>query len=353
MRPTKLSLVAGGFALVLIGCSSATTEPAAAPTAAEEQAAEAVVPSVTVVDQDVSGGTVTIGAVVADRPGWIVIHISQDGAPGPVIGQSAVPEGSSSNVVVEIELGMATEQLFAMLHFDAGTEGVYEFPGDDAPVLVDDVIVNVAFQAEFQIEDTVSVTDQAASNGTVTVDLVSSQEPGWIVIHAAADGAPGAVIGFAPVGIGSTTDVSVDIDLEQATETLYAMLHLDLGVAGEYEFPGDDAPVFDGAGNVVLAPFALLDSQAAAGGEEVRVVDIDFKMKVITIPVGTTVTFVYDANLPHTATSDTGLFDSGTLRDGDTFSFTFDEAGEFPYFCKFHGGPGGSGMSGSVVVTEG
>ena len=55
MSPTKLSSVAGGFALVLVGCSSATTEPAAAPTAAEEQAAEPVVPSVTVVDQDVSG----------------------------------------------------------------------------------------------------------------------------------------------------------------------------------------------------------------------------------------------------------------------------------------------------------
>jgi len=353
MRPSKLSFVAGGFALVLVGCANATSEPAAEPTAAQEEPAVAANSSVTVSDQDASGGTVTIGQVVADQPGWIVIHISQDGAPGPVIGQSAVPEGSSSNVDVAITLDQATEQLFAMLHLDAGTEGVYEFPGDDAPVFVNDVIVNVPFQSGLEIQDAVSAGDQAASNGTVTVDLVSSQQSGWIVIHAAADGAPGPVVGFAPVGAGSNANVSVDIDLEQATETLYAMLHLDLGAAGEYEFPGDDAPVFDGEGNVVLDPFALLESQAAGEEEEVRVVDIDFELEVITIPVGTTVTWVYDANLPHTATSDTDVFNSGTLGDGDTFSYTFDEAGSFPYFCKFHGGVGGSGMSGIVNVTEG
>ena len=219
-------------------------------------------------------------------------------------------------------------------------------------MFVDDVIVNVPFQAAFPTSDAVTASDQAAADGAITVDLVSASQPGWIVIHAQADGAPGAVIGFAAIAVGNNANVAVEIDLDQATETLYAMLHLDLATAGEYEFPGDDAPVFDADGNVVLAPFALTEAQASAG-EEVKVVDVDFEMEVITIPVGTTVTWVYDASLPHTATSDTDLFNSGTLGEGDQFSYTFTDAGSFPYFCRFHGGPGGSGMSGVVNVTEG
>ncbi len=208
-------------------------------------------------------------------------------------------------------------------------------------------------EAMEEIVPSVTASDQAAAEGAITVDLVSATEPSWIVIHAQADGAPGPVIGFAAIEVGNNAKVAVEIDLDQATETLYAMLHLDLGTTGEYEFPGDDAPVFDAGGDVVLTPFALLEAQAMAEGEEVKVVDINFEAKVINVPVGTTVTWVYDGALPHTVTSDTNVFNSGTMGEGDEFTFTFTEAGSFPYFCKFHGGAGGSGMSGVVNVTEG
>jgi len=358
----KLSLVAGGLAVVLAACTAATSEPVSEPTSAppatsvpsatEEEAMEEMVPSVTVSDQDASGGTVTIEKVVADQAGWLVIHITRNGAPGPVIGQALVAAGSNENVEVTIDLDQATQQLFAMLHLDVGTEGEYEFPGDDAPVFVDDVIVNVPFQATFPAIDAVTASDQAAVNGAITVDLVSAAAPSWIVIHAQADGAPGPVIGFAAIEVGNNAKVAVEIDLDQATETLYAMLHLDLGTVGEYEFPGDDAPVFDAGGDVVLTPFALLEAQATAE-EEVKVIDINYQAKVVNVPVGTTVTWVYDGVLPHTVTSDTNVFNSGTMGEGDTFTYTFDEAGVFPYFCQFHGGTGGSGMSGIVNVTEG
>lgn len=310
--------------------------------------------SVTVSDQDASEGTVTIDRVVASEPGWLVIHVTRNGGPGPVIGQSPVIVGNNPNVPVDIDLSMATGQLFAMLHLDVGAAGEYEFPGDDVPVFVDDVIVNVPFQATFPIENAVTASDQAPVEGTVTVDLVSGVEPGWIVIHADAEGAPGPVIGFAPIIIGNNANVPVEIDLEGATDTLYAMLHLDLAAAGEYEFPGDDAPVFDPDGNIVLDPFALLSEAASAGTAEevtVNVVDVRFDLKVVSVPAGTTVTWVYSGTLPHTVTSDAGLFNSGTLRQGDTFTYTFQEAGTFPYHCEFHGGSGGSGMSGVVEVT--
>jgi plastocyanin len=47
----------------------------------------------------------------------------------------------------------------------------------------------------------------------------------------------------------------------------------------------------------------------------------------------------------HTVTSNTGVFNSGTLGPGQSFSFTFQNAGTFQYHCSFH-----AGMVGSVVV---
>jgi plastocyanin len=310
-------------------------------------------PSVTVTDQDVSEGNVSIESVLAAAPGWLAIHISQGGAPGPVIGQSPVIVGYNPEVGVAIDLSQATGQLFAMLHLDEGTAGVYEFPGADGPVFAGEAPVNVGFNVTFEVTPFVSVSDQVLAESTVTIDKVSAAEAGWIAIHIDASGSPGPVIGFALVGVGHNQNVAVEIDEAQATPILFAMLHLDAGVLGEYNFPGDDVPIFDIGGYIVMTQFQLLAEEASAGPVTVSVVDVNFREKEATVPVGTTVTWMYNATLPHTVTSDDGLFDSGTLGSGGSFSYTFDEAGTFAYHCRFHGGPGGSAMAGVIIVEEG
>ncbi len=59
-----------------------------------------------------------------------------------------------------------------------------------------------------------------------------------------------------------------------------------------------------------------------------------------------------NASFPHTVTADDGSFDSGTLNGGQSFSYTFEQPGEYPYYCALHGAPGGVGMAGTVTVTE-
>ena len=60
----------------------------------------------------------------------------------------------------------------------------------------------------------------------------------------------------------------------------------------------------------------------------------------ITVPVGATVTWIHrdreadSAVWFHNVTSETGLFDSGLLAFGDTFSYTFTERGTFNYYNK-------------------
>ena len=80
------------------------------------------------------------------------------------------------------------------------------------------------------------------------------------------------------------------------------------------------------------------------------VVDDAFDPGSITIDAGTRVTWTSSGQNPHTVTADDGSFGSGTLQDGDTFSSSFQTPGSYAYYCEIHGGLGGVGMSGVVVV---
>jgi plastocyanin len=61
-----------------------------------------------------------------------------------------------------------------------------------------------------------------------------------------------------------------------------------------------------------------------------------FKPDTITVPVGTTVVWENDDNIVHTVVSLDGAFRSPALDTEDKFSFTFDKAGTFEYFCSLH-----------------
>jgi predicted lipoprotein with Yx(FWY)xxD motif len=109
------------------------------------------------------------------------------------------------------------------------------------------------------VTNSVEVGNQELGDeGTVTVAEIVSASPGWIVIHAQADGSPGPILGATQVSVGVNSDVVVEIDTSGSTQTLYAMLHVDAGNLGEFEFPGgDDVPARDAEGNVVTPPFNI------------------------------------------------------------------------------------------------
>jgi plastocyanin len=77
----------------------------------------------------------------------------------------------------------------------------------------------------------------------------------------------------------------------------------------------------------------------------------------IQVSVGTTVTWTNNDSQPHTVTSGSNgqpdnKFNSSPnftplLNPGQTFSFTFTEAGEYPYFCTLH-----PNMVGTVSVSQ-
>jgi plastocyanin len=61
-----------------------------------------------------------------------------------------------------------------------------------------------------------------------------------------------------------------------------------------------------------------------------------FTPKVLTIAVGTTVTWTNVDDEPHTVTSVGGAFHSSALDTNDKYSFTFSKPGDYPYYCRLH-----------------
>lgn len=107
--------------------------------------------------------------------------------------------------------------------------------------------------------DSVVASDQTlGTDNTVVIDKVVVAADGWLVIHADAAGKPGPVLGYVAVKKGENDNVKVPLkDTTGLTATVWAMLHVDAGTVGMYEFPGADIPLMDAAGNTVMAQFKL------------------------------------------------------------------------------------------------
>ncbi len=84
-------------------------------------------------DQTGDGTTVTVASVTLPADGFVVIHADNDGAPGPVIGHSALlGAGDNTDVVVTLDTPLdADTTVFPMAHIDANANGDYEFAPPD------------------------------------------------------------------------------------------------------------------------------------------------------------------------------------------------------------------------------
>ena len=92
----------------------------------------------------------------------------------------------------------------------------------------------------------------------------------------------------------------------------------------------------------VLAGPTLAQSTSSS----VTISDFKFTPASLTIPAGTTVTWTNNGPTIHTATSDSGAFDSGILKAGQSFRFTFTTPGSFSYHCAIH-----PNMKAVIIVT--
>lgn len=95
------------------------------------------------------------------------------------------------------------------------------------------------------------------------------------------------------------------------------------------------------------------DADGDAGGIEQNTVyvimqDLKFGMERITVPVGARVVWVNRDVVAHTSTSTTSVWGSPLIPPGESWAYTFDTPGEFPFFCVPH-----PDMTGLVIVEGG
>ena len=89
----------------------------------------------------------------------------------------------------------------------------------------------------------------------------------------------------------------------------------------------------------------MVNAQQKPETTEVKIDNFSFGPGTLSVPVGTTVTWINRDDIPHTVVSTEGAFKSKVLDTDEKFSFTFSKAGTFPYFCSIH-----PKMTGKVVV---
>ena len=103
---------------------------------------------------------------------------------------------------------------------------------------------------------------------------------------------------------------------------------------------------------IAFAAFAVSSSAGKATAAnpapspvDVKIDNFSFAPQSITVPAGTKVTWKNRDEIPHTVVSTEGVFKSRVLDTDETFSFTFDKPGTYPYFCSVH-----PKMTGTVIV---
>lgn len=183
----------------------------------------------------------------------------------------------------------------------------------------------------------------------------------WDVVYpeAALLNAPlrGSQTTLVPAGGGTVVEL-----IGQVPSTIILVDHalsrtFDKGALGTVIVEGDPNPeIFEAIGASEPADDANEDSAAAEGivvemlpgswaAQPLDAADEfaetedppDYSVNVLSVAVGTTVTWVnQDEGQIHTTTDADGLFDSGFLAYGESWSYTFETPGEFEYLCSPH-----------------
>ncbi len=183
------------------------------------------------------------------------------------------------------------------------------------------------------------------SSAAISLDDLLA-EPHAINVHESSDNA-GSYIACGDI-TGSVADGTLVIGLGEQNGSGYSGV---AAISSGNSETSVDVLAFLGfglSGGAATADASPVAAEPVAATETaVSVLDYAFDAPMVEIPVGTTVTWSNDGGVIHTTTAADGSWDSGILSSGDSFSYTFEEAGTFEYVCTLH-----PTMIGTIVVTE-
>ena len=90
---------------------------------------------------------------------------------------------------------------------------------------------------------------------------------------------------------------------------------------------------------------AAAAAQSKAAATDVKIDNFTYGPSEVKIPAGATVTWTNRDDIPHTVVSSDKVFKSKVMDTDEKYSFTFQTAGTYTYFCSIH-----PKMTGKVTV---
>ena len=221
---------------------------------------------------------------------------------------------------------------------DAGATATDAYDGDLSSSITTTSDVDVNTVGTYTV--TYAVSDSSANSATAsrTVNVVDTTAP---VI---------TIIGANPVDVdlGATYSdagaTATDVHDGDLTSSITVSSNVDTNTAGTYTVT---YTVSDAAGNQATETRTVnvIDNSNNPTTHYIDIQGMAFSPSSITINVGDTIVWTNYDSASHTVTSNDGTFDSGSISNGNTFSFTFTSAGTFNYYCAPH-----PNMTGSVTV---
>jgi plastocyanin len=120
-------------------------------------------------------------------------------------------------------------------------------------------------------------------------------------------------------------------------------------VAGRNTLAIVDAPLVAAAagdmGGMDMSGSQKKPATEKAGANEIFIDNFSFSPDKVTVPVGTKLTWTNKDDVPHNVISTENKFASAVLDTDQTFSYKFDAAGNYGYYCSIH-----PKMTGKVIV---
>lgn len=104
----------------------------------------------------------------------------------------------------------------------------------------------------------------------------------------------------------------------------------------------------------ILPLFSLLlfnckkEEKGDPGPNEIWLEYKAFHPTQLVVAAGTTVTFTNKDNANHSVTENAGAFNSGRIKSGDAWTFTFTTPGTYYFYCQYHSS--GSSEQGAILV---
>lgn len=195
-------------------------------------------PDILVFDQPIVEDTVIVERTISYGPGWIVAYSDEGGQLGRIIGSALLVDGVNEDVVLPVVASASTPVVHLVLHEDTGVLDEFEFPLADQQARYDNRLQQFSFMTNsgnFMI-----VRDQVLVDEQVTVAQVVVDQPIWAVIYTDNVGEPGIEMGRVALAAGYHQDVVVPVDTAIVSDGAWLVLHVDGGIPGTFEFPGED-----------------------------------------------------------------------------------------------------------------